>query len=83
MKKTMGRMLGAMLAGLMMMGGTAVAEESLLAKTNLDTGVKALSVELWGEQVHGGYNQQLVLLVKNSDGKIVTAYNQDIKGGYG
>lgn len=83
MKKTMGRMLGAMLAGLMMMGGTAVAEESLLAKTNLDTGVKALSVELWGEQVHGGYNQQLVLLVKNSDGKIVTAYNPDIKGGYG
>lgn len=83
MKKTLGRTLGAVFAGLLLMGGTAAAEESLLAKTNIDTGAKALTVELWGEQLQGGYNQQLVLLVKNTDGKIVTAYNPDIKGGYG
>lgn len=46
-------------------------------------GVKE-TVELYGEQLvpGSGYYQQLVLMVKDAEGKLQTAYNPDLRGGY-
>lgn len=60
----------------------AVAEESLLAKTELDVQGKPLKAELWGENIDGGYTHKLLLIVKNKEDKVVTAYTPSIKGGY-
>lgn len=70
--------LGCMLA----LAGPAAAAETLLAKTDLrlaDTGVTA---ELWGNRLPNGYSEDLLVVLKNEQGKLVTAYAPSIKGGY-
>lgn len=83
MKKFVGKILGLSLSGALLFSGAAFAEEALLAKADFTASDKSLKAELWAEQLDSGYNQQLQLLIKNADGKIITAYNPDIKGGYG
>ena len=83
MKKFVGKFFGLSLAGALLLSSTALAEEALLAKADFTAADKPLKAELWGEQLHSGYNQQLLLIIKNENGKVVTAYNPDIKGGYG
>lgn len=60
----------------------AAAQDSLLAETVLDRSGCGMKTELWGDVLPGGYAHNLLLLVKNKDGGVVTAYTPDIKGGY-
>lgn len=60
----------------------AAASETLLASTTLQQVQGKATVELWGERLPSGYAEQLLLLVKDDDGKLVTAYSPSVKGGY-
>lgn len=83
MKNNIRGVMGMVLTGAMLFCGTAAAEEALLAKTELAAEGRTMTAELWGDSLPGGYNQQLLLLLKNEQGKVMTAYKPDIKGGYG
>ncbi len=61
--------------------GTAAAESTLLAETELQLTSGSAAAELWGERLSGGYAQDLLVLLKDGD-KIITAYAPSIKGGY-
>lgn len=82
MKIRNGSLLGLALAAAVFFSNSTAAEESLLAQTELEVQGKALKAELWGEGLDGGYTHQLLLIIKNKDNKVVTAYTPSIKGGY-
>lgn len=73
--------LAAVGCGMLLCTGAA-ASESLLASTELQQEQGKATAELWGERLSGGYTEELLLLLKDGDGKIVTAYKPSVKGGY-
>lgn len=61
----------------------AGAADTLLAQTDLElTAGQTATAELWGDCLPGGYASDLLLMLKDVDGKLLTAYNPSIKGGY-
>lgn len=83
MKRTWRIRLAALLCALAV-GNGAAAEEKLLAVAELEHahGAEPLKIELWGDMLEGGYAQELLLLAKDKNEKIVTAYAPSVKGGY-
>ena len=70
--------LGCMLA----LAGPAAAAETLLAKTDLRLADASVTAELWGDRLPSGYSDNLLVLLKDEQGSLVTAYAPSIKGGY-
>ena len=70
--------LGCMLA----LAGPAAAAETLLAKTDLRLADASVTAELWGNRLPSGYSDDLLVLLKDEQGSLVTAYAPSIKGGY-
>lgn len=64
------------------MAGTAAAADTLLAKTALQLEKGSVTAELWGDRLPSGYSEDLLVLLKDERGKLVTAYAPSIKGGY-
>ena len=64
------------------MAGTAAAADTLLAKTALQLDKGSVTAELWGDRLPSGDSEDLLVLLKDERGKLVTAYAPSIKGGY-
>ena len=64
------------------LAGTAAAADTLLAKTALQLDKGSVTAELWGDRLPSGYSEDLLVLLKDERGKLVTAYSPSIKGGY-
>ena len=64
------------------LAGTAAAADTLLAKTALQLDKVSVTAELWGDRLPSGYSEDLLVLLKDERGKLVTAYAPSIKGGY-
>lgn len=64
------------------MAGTAATADTLLAKTDLQLEKGSVTAELWGDRLPSGYSEDLLVLLKDERGKLVTAYAPSIKGGY-
>ena len=62
--------------------GPAAAADTLLAKTALQLDKGSFTAELWGDRLPSGYSEDLLVLLKDERGKLVTAYAPSIKGGY-
>ena len=62
--------------------GPAAAADTLLAKTALQLDKGSVTAELWGDRLPSGYSEDLLVLLKDERGKLVTAYAPSIKGGY-
>lgn len=63
-------------------GSAAQAEETLLAQETLPLEQGEATAELWGDKLANGYAQDLLVFLKDKNGKILTAYAPTIKGGY-
>lgn len=75
------KIYGALLAGLCM-ANVAWADSEMLCSVKLDQPEGELKAELWGEALEGGYNKDLLLMLKDSEGKLLAAHTPDIAGGY-
>ena len=64
------------------LAGPAAAADTLLAKTALQLDKGSVTAELWGDRLPSGYSEDLLVLLKDERGKLVTAYAPSIKGGY-
>ena len=64
------------------MVGPVAAADTLLAKTALQLDKGSVTAELWGDRLPSGYSEDLLVLLKDERGKLVTAYAPSIKGGY-
>ena len=64
------------------MARPAAAADTLLAKTALQLDKGSVTAELWGDRLPSGYSEDLLVLLKDERGKLVTAYAPSIKGGY-
>ena len=64
------------------LAGPAAAADTLLAKTALQLDKGSVTAELWGDRLPSGYSKDLLVLLKDERGKLVTAYAPSIKGGY-
>ena len=60
----------------------ALAERVPLAELELEQNGAPVKFELVGEKVNGGYANDLLLLMRNADKKILTAYKPPVDGGY-
>ncbi len=61
----------------------AGAADTLLAQTDVELAAgETAMAELWGDCLPNGYASGLLLMLKDADGKLLTAYNPSIKGGY-
>ena len=61
---------------------TAAAERLLLAELEMEQKGEKVKFELVGEKLPGGYANDLLLLMKDADSKIITAYKPHLDGGY-
>lgn len=61
---------------------TAAAERLQLANLEAEQNGAQVKFELWGEKLSGGYADDLLLLMKDADDKILTAYKPPVDGGY-
>ena len=64
------------------LAGPAAAADTLLAKTALQLDKGSVTAELWGDRLPSGYSEDLLVLLNDERGKLVTAYAPSIKGGY-
>lgn len=77
------KMLGAaVLGGVLLLSSAAQAEQTLLANETLQLAQGEATAELWGDRLANGYARDLLILLKDKDKKILTAYKPTIKGGY-
>ncbi|MCQ2560335.1 MAG: hypothetical protein MJ157_06510 [Clostridia bacterium] len=76
------RSLGLLLAAGLCMAQTGWAESELIHSVTLEQPQGKIKAELWGETLKGGYNKDLLIMLKDEDGKLVSAYNPDVTGGY-
>ena len=76
--KTLLSFLSLLLCG----ASVANAERLPLAELELTQKGKQVKFELVGEKLPGGYANDLLLLMKDSDSKIITAYKPHVDGGY-
>lgn len=74
--------VAAMLASSLLGAGAASAADTLLASTQLALPEGAATAELWGDRLANGYANDLLVLLKDKDKKLLTAYAPSIKGGY-
>lgn len=74
--------IAAMLAGSLLSAGTCGAADTLLASTQLALPEGAATAELWGDRLPNGYANDLLIMLKDKDKKLLTAYAPSIKGGY-
>lgn len=74
--------VAAMLAGSLLSAGTCGAADTLLASTQLALPEGATTAELWGDRLPNGYANDLLIMLKDKDKKLLTAYAPSIKGGY-
>lgn len=76
-------MLGAAALSVVLFTSTSVqAADTLLASAQLTLPQGTATAELWGDRLPGGYANDLLVLLKDKDAKIITAYAPSIKGGY-
>ena len=75
-------MLAAVLCSSTLCLGSAEAADTLLASAPLTLAQGAATAELWGDRLPNGYANDLLLLLKDKKGKLLTAYAPSIKGGY-
>lgn len=61
---------------------TGFAENVNLAQLDTQTGGEKVTVQLWGEQLPSGYADQLLLLIKDGEGKVQGAFKPTVPGGY-
>ncbi|MBQ8417564.1 MAG: hypothetical protein IJX10_02830 [Phascolarctobacterium sp.] len=61
---------------------SAAAERLQLAELEAERNGEPVKFELWGEKLSGGYADDLLLLMKNGDKEIITAYKPPVDGGY-
>lgn len=74
--------VAAMLASSLLGAGTCGAADTLLASTQLALPEGAATAELWGDSLPNGYANDLLIMLKDKDKKLLTAYAPSIKGGY-
>ena len=72
----------AMVCLLLCGASTALAERVPLAELELEQNGAPVKFELVGEKMNGVYANDLLLLMKNADKKILTAYKPVVDGGY-
>ena len=75
-------MLAAALCSSVLCLGSASAADTLLATETLQLEQGDVTAELWGDRLANGYANDLLVLLKDKDKKIITAYAPSIKGGY-
>lgn len=75
-------MLAAALVGSALCLGSVSAADTLLASTQLTLAQGAGTAELWGDRLPNGYANDLLLMLKDKEGQLLTAYAPSIKGGY-
>lgn len=76
-------MSAALLSSALLSVSAAQAADTLLAsETELELKQGKVTAELWGDRLANGYAHDLLILVKNKDKKVITAYKPSIKGGY-
>lgn len=75
-------MLAAALCSSVIGVNTASAAETLLATETLQLEQGEATAELWGDRMANGYANDLLVLLKDKDKKLLTAYAPSIKGGY-
>lgn len=61
---------------------SALAESELIHSVALEQPAGKITAELWGDSLDSGYNKELLLLLKDEKGNLITAYKPDIRGGY-
>lgn len=77
------RWIGTAVVGAVLLAGSAVqAADTLLANEVLQLPQGEVTAELWGDRLPNGYANDLLVLIKDKDKKIITAYAPSIKGGY-
>lgn len=64
------------------LASSGLAAERLLAQTELELEQGRATAQLWGDELNNGYAQNLLVLLKDSRGRLLTAYAPSIKGGY-
>ena len=74
--------LAAALASSALCLGSVSAADTLLASTQLTLAQEAATAELWGDRLPNGYANDLLLMLKDKEGQLLTAYAPSIKGGY-
>ena len=76
-------MSAALLSSALLWGAAAQAADTLLAsEPELELKQGKVTAELWGDRLANGYAHDLLIIVKNKDKKVITAYQPSIKGGY-
>ena len=61
----------------------AAAADTLLAQVPLQlTAEQTVTAELWGDRLPNGYANDLLIMIKDKDKKLLTAHAPSIKGGY-
>lgn len=76
-------MSAALLSSALLWGAAAQAADTLLAsEPELELKQGRVTAELWGDRLANGYAHDLLVIVKNKDNKVITAYQPSIKGGY-
>lgn len=76
-------MSAALLSSALLWGAAAQAADTLLAsEPELELKQGKVTAELWGDRLANGYAHDLLVIVKNKDKKVITAYQPSIKGGY-
>lgn len=61
----------------------AMAAEHLLAQVPLKLGAEeTVTAELWGDRMSNGYANNLLIMLKNENKKLLAAYTPSISGGY-
>ncbi len=71
-----------LVASFFFIGTCAHASEMITSVKRLQVGDAEASAELWGDKIKGGYTDNLLIIVKDKDQKVMTAYAPTIKGGY-
>lgn len=61
---------------------SGLASELIAEAEFLYVGGEPVSAELWGDRIRGGYTDNLMVIAKDRDGKVITAYAPTINGGY-
>lgn len=73
---------GAVLGTCLGISNLALAESVHLAAVETEINGEKAQVELWGEQLKNGYADNLLLLIKNKNQKVATAFKPSVAGGY-
>lgn len=76
-------LIGAAMLGAALLAGSAVqAADTLLATETLQLEQGEATAELWGDKMANGYANDLLVMLKDKNKKLLTAYAPSIKGGY-